>query len=753
MASKNLGTLTIDVVAQVGGFVEGMDKSERASKQWRRNVEKELKKVGQAAIGAAATAAGGIAAITASTVRAAGEISRLSSLSGVGAEDFQRYAAGARFLGVEQDKLADIFKDTSDKFGDFLQTGGGPLADFFENIAPQVGVTAEEFKKLSGPQALELYVASLEKAKLSQNEMVFYMEAVASDATRLLPLLKNNATGFKDLGREAEDAGAILKDDTIQAAREMKAALFLMENAGTGLKNQIADELLPVFSDLAEGLTDISVQGHFADDAAALITNTFKGLSAWSVGTVAGIHLMGRALGGLAAIGDELTEGETWVERWIGKAMPIIRVPRAITNLKSNLAEIGDVTSIVGNDLDELAQSYGSVINMIMDLGEDGGSGGDREGRLKGIAEYLAAVRAEIAKTVESITKTGDGDGDDDNLLDGLTEQQQAYRDLVQALQTDEERLTEQMRERFAILDAMQGITSEERADVAGRIADSGFLDVPDIEGLSPEVGGAFAEISRLDDEEEELAEWYMQQLELLKQYRADRADLASEWDAKEEELFRQHQDRLMAIESARNEARLAAAESVSGDLASIVGAFAGEQSDAYRALFAISKGFSLAQSAVSIATGIARANELGFPANLAEMARVAATGASVTATIKGASFAGAYDAGGDIPAGMFGIVGEKGPEIVAGPASVTGRRDTLAVFDRMARDKAANDGDSGDVVINIINNAPGVKVTEERDAFNKRVRNIVIEEVSTKSSKTSQALMRNFKIPPKGNL
>ena len=33
--------------------------------------------------------------------------------------------------------------------------------DFFENIAPKVGVTAEMFRNLSGPEALQLYYNSI----------------------------------------------------------------------------------------------------------------------------------------------------------------------------------------------------------------------------------------------------------------------------------------------------------------------------------------------------------------------------------------------------------------------------------------------------------------------------------------------------------------------------------------------------------------------------------------------------------------
>lgn len=42
-----------------------------------------------------------------------------------------------------------------------------------------------------------------------------------------------------------------------------------------------------------------------------------------------------------------------------------------------------------------------------------------------------------------------------------------------------------------------------------------------------------------------------------------------------------------------------------------------------------------------------------------------------------GRIFAGFFDNGGNIPAGQFGIVGERGPEIVSGPAQVTSRADT----------------------------------------------------------------------------
>ncbi|ELW9384374.1 hypothetical protein [Klebsiella pneumoniae] len=44
MAGKSLGTLTIDLVAKVGGFVSGMDKAERASAKWSKQVQDDVAK-------------------------------------------------------------------------------------------------------------------------------------------------------------------------------------------------------------------------------------------------------------------------------------------------------------------------------------------------------------------------------------------------------------------------------------------------------------------------------------------------------------------------------------------------------------------------------------------------------------------------------------------------------------------------------------------------------------------------------------
>ncbi|KKY51447.1 tail tape measure protein [Pseudomonas amygdali pv. tabaci str. ATCC 11528] len=254
--SKSLGTLTLDLVARIGSFTGPLDRASQEAKKRNAEIAKSFENLAKGVGVAIAAVPAALTGLVAYTAGSAKEISNLAALAGLGTTEFQKYAAGAKTVGVEQDKLADIFKDTNDKLGDFFNTGGGELKDFFEVIAPKVGVTAESFKKLNSAEALQLYVSTLEKANVSQAEMTFYMEGIADEASALVPLLRNGGKEFKQLGDAAESAGAILSVQTIAVSKQFSSELMgLMQNL-QGTKNKIADDFMPVVQQLTKDLND-----------------------------------------------------------------------------------------------------------------------------------------------------------------------------------------------------------------------------------------------------------------------------------------------------------------------------------------------------------------------------------------------------------------------------------------------------------------------------------------------------------------
>ncbi|WP_106477899.1 hypothetical protein [Phytohalomonas tamaricis] len=57
-------------------------------------------------------------------------------------------------VGVEQDRLSKILKDTNDRVGDSLNTGYIEMTDFFAKIAPQSDVVFENYSEFSGGEAM-----------------------------------------------------------------------------------------------------------------------------------------------------------------------------------------------------------------------------------------------------------------------------------------------------------------------------------------------------------------------------------------------------------------------------------------------------------------------------------------------------------------------------------------------------------------------------------------------------------------------
>lgn len=246
MASAVIGALRANLSLNSAEFKKGM----RAARQSMQGFKESMRDLARVAVGLSVS----LGYIGTAAVDNAREVVNLSRTIGVMPDQFQRLAAAAKTVGFEQDKLADIFKDVNDKVGEFLSSGTGQLKDFFQNIAPKVGVTAAMFKKLSGPEALQLYYNSLEKAGVGQKGMTFYMEAISNDATRLIPLLRNNGEEFKRLGQKAADAGAIMSTDTIASLKKTGDSIDRIKMSFTSMRDTLAASLAPsakAFADFA----------------------------------------------------------------------------------------------------------------------------------------------------------------------------------------------------------------------------------------------------------------------------------------------------------------------------------------------------------------------------------------------------------------------------------------------------------------------------------------------------------------------
>lgn len=203
---------------------------------------------GKASLKVAAAAAAAGAATAKFTESMAGlvvETELMANTAGLTVDEFTKMAHAAGQFGVSSEQLSDQLKDVNDKVGDFLTAGAGPMVDFFEQIAPKVGVTAEQFRNLSSKDAMQLYVSSLEKANLSQAEMTFFMEAIASDATKLIPLFSQQGKAMREAANDAEFLGITMSSQLVHTSNLTKNALDRSMKSVKGLGLSLGEELMP----------------------------------------------------------------------------------------------------------------------------------------------------------------------------------------------------------------------------------------------------------------------------------------------------------------------------------------------------------------------------------------------------------------------------------------------------------------------------------------------------------------------------
>jgi hypothetical protein len=601
-------------------------------------LSESLKKAGVAVAAFGAT----VGAFAIQSAAAAVEMQDLANAAGASLREFQRAAAGARSLGIENEKLSDIFRDVNDKIGDFTATGGGELKDFFEKIAPQVGVTADQFKNLSGPQSLQLFVSTLEKANVSSKEMTFYLEAIASDASLLTPLLKNNGAEFARLGDQVERYG-LASEDTAASGREFRAAMAQLGSAVAAVGVALVDS----------GMIDAMAAfiKHVAD---------FIGLTAAPF-----VADLAFAMFGVSRAADD-------VVRAMGDEI------RQTTEL--NKALNGGITMSVEAARQKLLEARSRLKNVQAMIAEQ------KTIALSG--ESFASLTKQIkdSQSAEAVLRGG-REGSSRLLSSGYEAQSQLTADLLnkrQALLDTDTRLAEQQ---LVAADSVKILTEALAAQRDGMVTTGGGTGItptdPATGGEDPEIGGTFSTTNantnantnatktpeqiaedmamRLEalragwqTESEATAEWYAQSQQTLAEALAAEFLTTADHKAALQRLEQEHASRVAAIEERKNQqtqrSQDAAYASVKGGLMALFG-----ETKAVRVAMAIADTFAGANRALS---------EHPAPYSYAIAAGIIATGfANVKSIMSARPGGGGASAGGGAGAAAGAAAAAKEPD------------------------------------------------------------------------------------------
>lgn len=763
MATK-LGTLTLDLLVRLGKFTEPLKQAEGQLKGSLTKMKGFIASYGAIAATAVAGATTAIIAMADTMAKHNAELERFAYLSQTSVAEFQKMAVGAQMMGIEAEKLSDIMKDWNERFGDFLTAGSGPLVDFMEQVAVKTEKGADgamklakELSKLSGPESMGLFVKKMEEANLSQDQMSFLMESMASDSTLLLPLLKNNAEGMRLWGEAAERAGIIMDEKTLKASRELQVQTKMLDMQYEGLKKRVLSQVIPALVDISEAMLDGDEKARGMADAGKVLADSLRGVAAIALGVWAALNMVANGIAGVtnqALDSYNLTNKAAEESGWLGK-LPGIKFAKTLITAgatsgaensyikmayRDNEAVMEEFSTKVGKLFDDTVsqstaklaelQNQANTTNTVATKGAQDWL--DKQNKVAEAAKAAAKAQEELNRKIAEQAKLAK-----EVLYDYGTEFTRIEADLTKELarfneaslpSADRSRLIEEAKQISAARKQVYLLEYQQDLDAWNWSEEKKLAKTFEIEKarIDAKVGMSKEERAlrkksldeqrddelkslRLSQEQQlfQIEESYMDEAKALaRRYELERQEIEKVRDAKiragllnasaraedneyedrrrnayvnfqsmssslngSEEYFnldKELEDRRKVIADAlkwnnitEDEARaanLAAekkylqdrlslhfmyGESIAESTADTMKTVFGEQSAAYKAMFAIQKGFAIAQSMIAIQQGIANAMSLPFPANLAAAATVAAETASIIGNIKAIGLTG----------------------------------------------------------------------------------------------------------------
>jgi len=261
MAARSLGTLTIDLIAKIGGFVGGLTQAERAADKWRKNMKASALEVGAALAGVAAAAVGAAEGVGAATLEMVkntadqvAETDRWAKSLNISTQSLLQWQYAAQRAGIAGDQISDIFKDINDKLGDAVLNKSGDAAQALDTL----GLSAQKLQKLSPDKILEQIGDALNNSNISQAGKTNILESLVNDGSRLLPLLENNNKQLNEFKQAAKDYGIAPDESQIQGLVKVSNFFQDLRAQVDGLKTQLAAGLAQVdLSPLQRGLDEL----------------------------------------------------------------------------------------------------------------------------------------------------------------------------------------------------------------------------------------------------------------------------------------------------------------------------------------------------------------------------------------------------------------------------------------------------------------------------------------------------------------
>ncbi|NKF23064.1 hypothetical protein [Solimonas marina] len=557
----SLGSLFIDMRADTAQFETDMGRAQRVSQQRAEAIQKGIQN-------AAKNIAAALAAIDVgrrmgdgikNAIDQADQLSKSSQKLGIGIKELSGLKFAADFSDVD-------FGSLETGLAKFNQTvhmaieGSREQKSAFDALGISLTDAAGHYK--STDQYVNEVADAFQHSQDTASKTAVAMALFGRAGADMIPLLNGGSQGIADMTAQAERLGLVIEKTTGKAAEDYNDHLNMIAKTTEGLYNRVADNLLPTLNDLATQYQAWATDSKNVANATEVI-NTGVRLVIVSALVAKGAFVdLGTVIGGLAAAGQQLHLN--WSDMVVpGKA--IYKFAKngdaAMAVMKEAFSDARDSTS---KDIEAIVKAW-EAGNKAIDKASQTPAGkppGSKDDGRK-VINFGNSTAAYQAVTDQAAQKKRV-----DDMIASLADQSATlgynaraldlYRAAAEGASNAQLDMINQLHDNIDAFNAAQkAVEDYQKQQEQLQQMVSSFKDAPQYSGIDAVVGGSFGELGKIDDAGQQLEKWYDNQLQMLDEFRKDRADLQSLWDDKEAQLEQEHQDHLLALEKARQIARL----------------------------------------------------------------------------------------------------------------------------------------------------------------------------------------------------
>lgn len=303
MASRSLGTLTVDLVAKTGGFVQGMDKAERSSKKWKKSVENDLNTISKTAkttaLAIGTTLVGSVTALTVAGLKSVDAQAKFAKSLNTTFDSVSQLNRAFQEAGIEG--YESSLNRLNRRLGAAELGRGAGL-----NAVKELNLDLKELASMNAADRVAMIADRIKAVATNSQTAARYAQDLGFEQKEAAEFFMRGGDAIRKAGDYIKDMGLSMSELDVAKVESAAGSFDGFRDSTKALSQNFAASFAPVIEAVNNALLDMSkelggVSGK-TDDVVDGLVKGFGYVADAVDGAARVVQYLGIGIGGLAAI-------------------------------------------------------------------------------------------------------------------------------------------------------------------------------------------------------------------------------------------------------------------------------------------------------------------------------------------------------------------------------------------------------------------------------------------------------------------